>query len=142
MKHAKTIDTTYVGQDFDAFLAEDGIAAEVEARAIKKVMVGLLQGTGLTQVELAQRMHTSRTQVRRLLDPDNTSITLSTLQRAADVMGHRLVIGFEPAHKAVRARKPVISLKGMFAKPRQAVAIAEMNAVISKQGGSAKPALK
>lgn len=105
MKHAKTIDTGYVGQDFDAFLAEDGIAAEVEARAIKKVMVGLLQGTGLTQVELAQRMHTSRTQVRRLLDPDNTSITLSTLQRAADVMGHRLVIGFEPARKTPRSRK-------------------------------------
>jgi antitoxin HicB len=104
MKHAKTIDTAYVGQDFDEFLAEEDIAAEVEARAIKKVMVGLLQGMGLTQVELAQRMHTSRTQVRRLLDPDNTSITLSTLQRAADVMGHRLVIGFEPAHKTRRSR--------------------------------------
>lgn len=105
MKHAKTIDTAYVGQDFDAFLAEEGIAAEVEARAIKKVMVSLLQGTGLTQVELAQRMHTSRTQVRRLLDPTNTSITLSTMQRAADVMGHRLVIGFEPTVKASRSRK-------------------------------------
>ena len=104
MKHAKTIDTGYVGQDFDAFLADEGIASEVEARAIKKVMVGLLQGTGLTQAELAQRMHTSRTQVRRLLDPDNTSITLSTLQRAAEVMGHRLVIGFEPAHKTRRTR--------------------------------------
>ena len=99
MKHSKTIDTRYVGQDFDAFLAEEGIAVEVEARAIKKVMVGLLQGAGITQMELAQRMHTSRTQVRRLLDPDNTSITLSTLQRAADVVGHRLVIGFEPVDK-------------------------------------------
>ena len=99
MKHSKTIDTRHVGQDFDAFLAEEGIAVEVEARAIKKVMVGLLQGAGMTQAELAQRMHTSRTQVRRLLDPDNTSITLSTLQRAADVVGHRLVIGFEPVHK-------------------------------------------
>jgi transcriptional regulator with XRE-family HTH domain len=66
--------------------------------------VGLLQGAGMTQAELAQRMHTSRTQVRRLLDPDNTSITLSTLQRAADVVGHRLVIGFEPVRKARGAR--------------------------------------
>ncbi len=41
-------------------------------------------------------VRTSRTQVRRLLDPDNTSITLTTLLRAADVAGHRLVIGFEP----------------------------------------------
>lgn len=102
---SKTIDTAYVGQDFDAFLAEEGIAAEVEARAIKKVMVSLLQGTGLTQVELAERMHTSRTQVRSLLDPDNTSTTLSTLQRAADVMGRRLVIGFEPLHKTPHSRK-------------------------------------
>ena len=99
MKHSKIIDTGYVGQDFDEFLAEEGIAVEVESRAIKKVLVGLLKGAGMTQVELAQRMHTSRTQVRRLLDPDNTSITLSTLQRAADVVGHRLVIGFEPVPK-------------------------------------------
>ena len=94
-----------MGQDFDVFLAEEGIAEEVEARVIKKVMVNLLHGTGLTQVELAQRMHTSRTQVHRLLDPTNTSIALSTMQRAADVMGHRLVIGFEPTVKTSRSRK-------------------------------------
>jgi transcriptional regulator with XRE-family HTH domain len=54
----------------------------------------------VTQVELAARLNTSRTQVQRLLDPDNTSITLGTLQRAADVAGHRLVIGFEPLQAA------------------------------------------
>ena len=107
MKHSKAIDIDFVGQDFDAFLADEVIAAEVEARAIKKVVVGLLEGAGLTQVELAQRMHTSRTQVRRLLDPDNTSITLSTLQRAADVVGHRLVIGFEPMRKKRETRTGV-----------------------------------
>lgn len=86
----------FIGQDFDEFLCEDGLAAEVEAIAIKKVLVALLDNAGMTQAELAQRLGTSRTQVRRLLDPDNTSITLSTLQRAADAAGHRLVIGFEP----------------------------------------------
>ncbi len=96
MKHAKTINPEFVGQDFDEFLAGDGIAAEVEARAIKKVVVALLENAGLTQSALAEQLNTSRSQVRRLLDPDNTSITLSTLQRAADVAGHRLVIGFEP----------------------------------------------
>ena len=104
MRHSKAIDIDFVGQDFDAFLADEGIAAEVEARAIKKVVVGLLEGAGLTQVELAQRMRTSRTQVRRLLDPDNTSITLATLQRAADVAGHRLVIGFKPVQKKRETR--------------------------------------
>lgn len=92
----RKIDRKHVGQDFDEFLAEEGIADEVEARAIKKVVVALLEKSGMTQVELAKRLHTSRTQVRRLLDPDNTSITLSTLQRAADAAGHRLVVGFEP----------------------------------------------
>ena len=49
----------------------------------------------LTQSELAQRLDASRTKVPRLLNPDYTTITLSTLQRAAGVAGHRLVIGFE-----------------------------------------------
>jgi antitoxin HicB len=89
------------GQDFDEFLAEDGIAAEVEARAIKKVLVALLQEAGISQVALAERLQTSRTQIRRLLDPDNTSITLASLQKAADVTGHRLIIGFEPIQKAL-----------------------------------------
>ena len=95
MKHSKSIRPEHVGQDFDEFLAEQGIAAEVEARAIKKLVVALLGNMRLSQVELAERLDTSRTQVRRLLDPDYTSITLSTLQRAAGIAGHRLVIGFE-----------------------------------------------
>lgn len=95
-----TINSKFAGQDFDAFLADEGIAAEVEARAIKKVVVAMLEKMQVTQVELAARLHTSRTQVQRLLDPDNTSITLGTLQRAADVAGHRLVIGFEPLRAA------------------------------------------
>ena len=102
MKSARTKRSEFIGQDFDEFLKEEGIAAEVEARAIKKVVVALLEGAGLSQVDLAQKMKTSRTQVRRLLDPENTSITLSTLQRAADVAGHRLVIGFEPVRAKMR----------------------------------------
>ena len=79
-------------------MADEAIAAEVKARVPKKMMVSLLKGAGLTQAELALRIQTSCTQVRRLLDPENTSINLFTLQKFADVMGCRLVIGFEPAH--------------------------------------------
>jgi antitoxin HicB len=100
----KVINAEHVGQDFDEFLAEEGLAAEVEARAIKKVVVAMLLKSGMTQVELAEQLHTSRTQIRRLLDPENTSITLSTLQRAADAAGHRLVVGFEPLRKSSRNR--------------------------------------
>ncbi len=96
----QNVQADYVGQDFDEFLEQDGIAADVEALAIKKVLVALLEGVGMTQGELAERLQTSRTQVRRLLDPENTSITLATLQRAADVTGHRLVIGFKPMKKS------------------------------------------
>ena len=100
----KAINTDYIGQDFDAFLAEEGLAAEVEARAIKKVVVAMLVKSSMTQVELAAQLHTSRTQIRRLLDPENTSITLSTLQRVADAVGHRLIVRFEPFGKSARAR--------------------------------------
>ena len=110
MKHSKSIRPEHVGQDFDEFSADEGIAAEVEARAIKKLVIALLGGMGLTQAELAQRLETSRTQVRRLLDPDYTTITLSTLQRAAGVAGHRLVIGFEPA-RSVEDTLPIRASK-------------------------------
>ena len=95
MKTTKPLNPDFVGQDFDEFLAQEGIAAEVEARAIKKVLVFMLTEMALTQAQLAEKLHTSRTQVRRLLDPDNTAITLASLQRAAEVAGHRLVVGFE-----------------------------------------------
>jgi antitoxin HicB len=98
-KSKQKVRAEYVGQDFDQFLEQNGIAADVEALAIKKVLVALLESAGMTQGELAEKLQTSRTQVRRLLDPENTSITLATLQRAASVAGHRLVIGFKPIKK-------------------------------------------
>jgi antitoxin HicB len=101
----KVINSDFVGQDFDAFLADEGLSAEVEARAIKKVVVAMLEKSGMTQVELAERLHTSRTQVRRLLDPEYTSITLATLQRAAEVAGHKLVVGFERVRPLVRGSR-------------------------------------
>ena len=107
MKNTRVLKPDLTGQDFDVFLREDGIAAEVEVRAIKKMMMALLQGAGLTQLELATRLQTSRSQVRRLLDPDNTSITLSTLQHAAEVAGHRVVIGFEPVRRRAASRRKI-----------------------------------
>ncbi len=44
MKPNASIDTKFVGQDFDAFLQEEGIALEVEAKAIKKVLAALVAG--------------------------------------------------------------------------------------------------
>jgi hypothetical protein len=44
----------------------------------------------LTKVEMARRMRTSRVQLDRLLDPDNDSVTLATLRRAAAVVGREV----------------------------------------------------
>ena len=86
----------YTGSDFDAFLAEEGILEEVTARAQKRLLALQLQDameeSQLTKTELAVRMETSRSQLDRLLDPDNTSITLESLERLARAVGKRLKV--------------------------------------------------
>src|SRR5262249_5807691 len=83
-----------VGSSFDDFLREEKIYEDVTARAIKRVIArrldALMQEEGLTKTELARRMHTSRAQLDRLLDPDNESVTLGTLARAAQAIGRQL----------------------------------------------------
>jgi antitoxin HicB len=83
-----------IGSSFDDFLKEDGIYEEVTARAIKRVIARqldtLMEDEGITKTELAKRMKTSRAQLDRLLDPDNESVTLGTLTRAAQAVGRQL----------------------------------------------------
>jgi len=83
-----------IGSSFDDFLAEEGIIEEVEAGAIKKIIAYQLQETiakeHLTKTALAAQLSTSRAAVNRLLDPENESITLQTLQKAANVLGKKL----------------------------------------------------
>ena len=83
-----------VGSSFDDFLKDDGIYEEVTARAIKRVLArqigALMQAEGVTKTALAKRMQTSRAQLDRLLDPDNESVTLGTLARAAQAVGRKL----------------------------------------------------
>jgi antitoxin HicB len=83
-----------IGSSFDEFLKDEGLYTEVTARAIKRVIVrqldALMQDEGLTKSALARRMHTSRAQLDRLLDPDNESVTLATLTRAAQAVGRHL----------------------------------------------------
>jgi DNA-binding Xre family transcriptional regulator len=83
-----------IGSSFDDFLKEEGIYEEVTARAIKRVIArqldALMQEQGLTKSELAKRMDTSRAQLDRLLDPENESVTLATLARAAQAVGRQL----------------------------------------------------
>ena len=83
-----------VGSSFDDFLKEDGIYEEVTARAIKRVIArqldALMEDQGLSKSALAKKMKTSRAQLDRVLDPDNGSVTLETLTRAAKAVGRQL----------------------------------------------------
>jgi DNA-binding Xre family transcriptional regulator len=88
----------HIGSNFDDFLEEEGILAEVEANAIKRViafqLADLMQKENISKTAMAKRMKTSRSSVDRLLDPQNESVTLQTLERAALVLGKRLEIKF------------------------------------------------
>jgi antitoxin HicB len=83
-----------IGSTFDSWLREEGIYEKVTATAIKRVVPcqveAAMQQKGLTKVEMARRMRTSRSALDRLLDPDNDAITLSTLQKAAAVVGRQV----------------------------------------------------
>ena len=94
----------HIGSDFDDFLQEEGIFEEVEAGAIKKVVVCMIEQamaeTHITKSEMVRRMGTSRTQLDRLLDPANPSVTLATIAKAAKAIGKKISISFEEMHPA------------------------------------------
>lgn len=83
-----------IGSSLDSWLREEGIYEEVSATAIKRVVArqveAAMQEKGLSKSEMARRMHTSRAALDRLLDPANDGVTLSTLQKAAAVVGREI----------------------------------------------------
>jgi len=88
----------YSGSNFDDFLAEEGILEEVSVKALKRLLAlqiaDVMTETDLTETSLAQKMRTSRSQLNRLLDPDNTSVTLESLEHLARAVGKQLRIEF------------------------------------------------
>jgi antitoxin HicB len=78
----------------DDFLAEEGKREEFEAGAVKEVLAWqiaeAMRKGNLSRKALAERMKTSRSQIGRLLDPRDGSVTLTTLQRAATIVGRKL----------------------------------------------------
>jgi predicted XRE-type DNA-binding protein len=86
----------HLGSTLDDFLAEEGRLAEAEAIAAKRVLAfqiaRLMKEQRVSKAEMARRMNTSRAAVDRLLDSDNESATLATLDKAAAALGRRLHI--------------------------------------------------
>lgn len=84
----------YQGSTLDSFLQEEGVLEQMTARAIKEVIAWQLgeamRQRRMSKSALARVMRTSRTQVDRVLDPENGNVTLETLQKAAAVVGRRV----------------------------------------------------
>lgn len=70
----------HMGSGIDDFLREEGVLEEFQARSIKEVIAWELQRAmqerKLSKSRLAQMMHTSRTQVDRVLDPMDGNVTI------------------------------------------------------------------
>jgi len=85
-----------IGSDFDDFLQEEGLLAKTNAIALKRViayqMKMEIEKKNISKTALAKKMGTSRSSLNRLLDPENASITLLTLEKIAFALGMTLSI--------------------------------------------------
>ncbi len=88
---SKKIEAGKPGQLFEDFLREQGTYEDTTERAIKRViayqLAQAMKKQGISKVAMAERLKTSRSQLDRLLDPENGNVTLGTLARAAEVVG-------------------------------------------------------
>lgn len=82
------------GALFEDFLKEQGTYEETTEQAVKRVLAfqiaQVMKEQKITKVEMARRLKTSRSQLDRLLDPENDRVTLGVLSRAARVLGRSL----------------------------------------------------
>ena len=85
----------HTGSSFDDFLDEQGIRNEVHAAAIKRVLAWqfeqAMEKQAKTKQALARELKPNRSQLDRLLDPDNTAVSLETIARAANALGKEFV---------------------------------------------------
>src|ERR1700730_2923147 len=93
-KKRKSARSTNTLTTLDTFLKEEGKLEEFEAVATKEVLAWqiaeAMKAQNLSRKRLADRMKTSRSQISRLLDPTNGNVTITTLQRAARIVGRTL----------------------------------------------------
>lgn len=82
------------GSSLDDFLAEEGVLDEFQAQAIKEVIAWQIEQAmkerKLSRKRMAELMGTSRSQIARLLSPEDGNVTLATLQKAAGVVGRKV----------------------------------------------------
>jgi len=95
------------GSNFDDFLKDEGMFEEVQAKALKRALAEQIeesmQAANISKVRMAELMSTSRSQLDRVLDPDNISVQLDTLMKAARAVGKTVEITIRKAKKPVHA---------------------------------------
>lgn len=94
----------HTGSNFDSFLKEEGIYDQVQAKALKRALAEQLaesmEAANLGKAEMARKMATSRSQLERVLDPENVSVQLDTLIKAARAVGKVVEIKIRRQPKA------------------------------------------
>jgi antitoxin HicB len=93
-KRDKPIKNPHRGSRVDDWLKEEGIYEAATQKAIKEViawqLAKVMETEGITKVEMARRMKTSRWQLDRVLDPTQDGVSLETLNRAAAAVGRKV----------------------------------------------------
>lgn len=87
-----------IGSSFDSFLEEEDLLQEADTVAIKRVIAYALEqkmiAENITISRLAKELDTSRSAISRILDPQNTAITLNTIEKVAKYLGKRIQFSF------------------------------------------------
>jgi antitoxin HicB len=101
----KNIDNDRFGSTLDDLLESEGELTQITALAHKHVLAWkiaeAMKKKHINKVEMAKRMHTSRSAVDRLLNAQNPSVTLDTMDRAAAALGMTLFISLEEKSRFV-----------------------------------------
>ncbi len=97
----------HVGSNFDDFLKVEGMFEAVQAKALKRALAEQIeesmQAANISKVKMAELMATSRSQLDRVLDPDNISVQLDTLMKAARAVGKTVEIKIRNVKKTAHA---------------------------------------
>ena len=92
-------ETGISGQLFEDFLRKQGTFDDTAHQAIRRVLAfqlaALMDAQAISKVEMARRLETTRSQLDKLLDPDNHAVTLAALARTAKAVGRRLLVALE-----------------------------------------------
>jgi DNA-binding phage protein len=105
----KEINNKHIGSAFDDFLEEVGILSDVTSLSHKQIIAIQIQDVmnklNMSKIEMARRMHTSRSAVDRLLNPNNPNVTIDTIDRAARALGMNLILALRSPNICISSNR-------------------------------------